>query len=249
MFFLSLLPVALLLWFIYKCDYKPEPAFLVVRGLFFGALSILLTMVLDVILWTIVGEDFMEEPVVSHRLFRAFVGAAIPEEFSKLLMLSLLLKKNRYFDEHIDGIVYAACVGLGFAGVENIMYLADADNWLAVGIQRAITAVPCHFLTAVAMGYFYSMYRFDERGKRGKWAVLMIVVPILFHGIYDALLMVSDAVGEAVSVVLVIAFLFWLNHMRVVAMRKIAEANHLDGFDDHGHPLKKENDESPEGMA
>ena len=44
----------------------------------------------------------------------AFLLAAIPEEVAKLFMLWLLLRKNPFFDEHFDGIVYAVCVGLGF---------------------------------------------------------------------------------------------------------------------------------------
>lgn len=235
MFVLSLLPVALLLWFVYKCDYKPEPFNEVMRGLYYGALSIVVTFMIDAIVLLFVGDEFMETPTPLHQLFRAFVGAAIPEECSKLLMLSLLLRKNKYFDEHIDGIVYAACVGLGFAGVENYLYVSDSDDWLGVALQRSVTAVPCHFLTAVAMGYFYSLYRFDE-GEKNKWGVLMIAVPILFHGVYDALLMISSVVGEFVSVVMLLVFIWWLNGMRKFAKEKIADANRLDGFDCQGHP-------------
>ncbi len=237
MFVLSLLPVALLLWFVYKCDYKPEPINVVMRGLYYGALSIVVTFVIDAVVLLLVGQEFMETPTPLHQLFRAFVGAAIPEECSKLLMLSLLLRKNKYFDEHIDGIVYAASVGLGFAGVENVLYVSSSEDWLSVALQRSVTAVPCHFLTAVAMGYFYSLYSFDAKENKRKWFVLMLAVPILFHGVYDALLMISSVVGEFVSVVMLLVFLWWLNGMRKYAKEKIAEANRLDGFDSKGRPL------------
>lgn len=76
----------------------------------------------------------------------AFFGAAIPEEIAKFLMLWLLLRKNPYFDEKMVGIVYAVCVSLGFAALENIMYLfTNAEAYLSVGIARAIFAVLGHF--------------------------------------------------------------------------------------------------------
>lgn len=55
----------------------------------------------------------------------SFFGAAILEESAKLFMLWLLLRKNKYFGERVDGIVYAVCVSLGFAALENVMYLFD----------------------------------------------------------------------------------------------------------------------------
>ena len=69
----------------------------------------------------------------------AFWGAAIPEEAAKLLMLWLVLRRNRHFDENMDGIVYAVCVSLGFAAVENVEYLfANSESFLSVGFSRAI---------------------------------------------------------------------------------------------------------------
>lgn len=228
MFILSFLPVALLLWYIYKCDYHPEPVGFIIRGLFFGALSILLTSLFDSVILGVFGRWFMESEQVDAQIFKAFVGAAIPEETAKLIMLSLLLRKNKYFDEHIDGIVYAACVGLGFAGVENLTYLANSENWVGVGLSRAVTSVPSHFFDAVAMGYFYSLYRYNVQGKKSTWMVLMWLVPVLFHGVYDALLMVSSVTGETVSLLLMVLFILGMNHMRKFMKRSIALSHQLD---------------------
>jgi RsiW-degrading membrane proteinase PrsW (M82 family) len=71
------------------------------------------------------------------------------------------LRNNPYFDEHFDGIVYAVCVGMGFAGLENIMYVfQNMDDWMSVSVARAIFSVPGHFFFAVSMGYFYSCVHF-----------------------------------------------------------------------------------------
>ena len=70
---------------------------------------------------------------------QAFFVAAVPEEAAKLLVLWLILRRNPYFDEHFDGIVYAVCVGLGFAAIENVAYVMQAgEGWITVAAMRAL---------------------------------------------------------------------------------------------------------------
>lgn len=85
----------------------------------------------------ILGENGSPTTLVDTTAM-AFLVAAIPEESFKLLALWMVLKKNPFFDEHFDGIVYAVCVGLGFAAVENISYVFSHDDWASVAISRAL---------------------------------------------------------------------------------------------------------------
>lgn len=118
---------------------------------------------------------------------QAFVVAALPEESFKLLALWLVLRKNPYFDEHFDGIVYAVCVGLGFAAIENIFYVFSEEEWVTVAISRALLAVPGHYAFAILMGYYYSVYHFVDHTP--KVAACILLVPVAAHGVYDALAM------------------------------------------------------------
>lgn len=142
--------------------------------------SFLLGMELDANTYSSIREAFID----------AFVLAAIPEELAKLIMLWLLLRKNPHFDERFDGIVYAVCIGMGFAGIENVMYLAgglENGTWIGTGIVRALFSVPAHFLFAVLMGYYYSIYHFGiDRSTKIK--VMILAAPIIAHGIYDGTL-------------------------------------------------------------
>ena len=136
----------------------------------------------------------------------AFLGAAIPEEVVKLFALRWILRRNPYFDEHVDGIVYAVCIGLGFAAMENIGYVAmEEDDWLTVAIARALLVVPGHYAFAVLMGYYYSIYHFIDHSWETRIKILL--VPILAHGIYDSLAMIgmtNPAVGGVCAIVLVV---------------------------------------------
>ena len=86
------------------------------------------------------------------------------------------------------GIVYAVCVSLGFAALENIMYLfTNAEVYLSVGIARAIFAVPGHFCFGILMGYYYSLAKFYPKTPK-KNKVLILVAPTVVHGLYDSIL-------------------------------------------------------------
>ena len=86
----------------------------------------------------------------------------------------------------MDGIVYATRAGLGFALVENVMYLLGSGSYLAfIGMffARALLAVPMHAISAAVMGYFAGRKRFDGTGI-GLFGGFILAV--LIHGIYDA---------------------------------------------------------------
>lgn len=70
----------------------------------------------------LIGVFHTEVTSILGSVSTAFFGAAIPEEIAKFFMLWLLLRKIRYFDEKMDGIVYAVCVSLGFEALENIFH-------------------------------------------------------------------------------------------------------------------------------
>ena len=143
---------------------------------------------------------------------QAFFGAAIPEETAKLFCLWLFLRKNPYFDERMDGIVYAVCVGMGFAAFENVEYLfAAGTDWVTTGIGRSLTAIPGHFGFAVLMGYYFSLNYFDKYRSSGA-GLKMWLYPVLAHGIYDTVAMMS-AVTPQLSGAITIAILLFCFQM------------------------------------
>ena len=154
-------------------------------------------------------------PSILKAFSDAFLLAAIPEELAKFIMLWLLLRKNPFFDEKFDGIVYAVCIGMGFAGFENVLYLIGGlkdGSWIGIGIVRALFSIPGHFFFAILMGYYYSRYRFEiDRSMKAK--AMVLVAPILAHGLFDGILM-SLNVYEGLAAVGQLVFLFFLNNLR-----------------------------------
>ena len=200
----AILPAFLLVVYIWWRDkYQREPFSQIIRGVVFGIVAAGIAACVELLV-QLLGIVSPEPSNLVSAVWTAFAGAAIPEECAKIFMLALLLRHNRYFDERFDGIVYACAVGMGFAGTENILYLlSNINEWETVAIQRAVFAVPGHFLFAVAMGYCYSLVYFGDVSWRKQGRILWL--PILLHGIYDALLFMAH-IGTILSGVLLIAF-------------------------------------------
>ena len=211
----ALLPACVLFWYVYSKDITPEPMNLVLKGFLYGALATFVSTFISGPLSSM-GLFTREPGTITEALKTAFFGAAIPEETAKLLMLWLLLRKCKDFDERYDGIVYAAAAGLGFASLENVMYVA---------IAMAFLSVPGHFGFAVIMGYYYSIRHFswnaDERRGAG---IKMWLYPVLLHGAYDTICF-SSGLSEAGSILFTFILLFFCFRLFKFTRNKIiAEA-------------------------
>lgn len=221
----ALLPVVVLFAYITYYDRKhPEPLAWLLKGVGYGVCSVFLVLIAVGPLPSVCTLLRLDEFTPAGQIARAFGEAAIPEESAKLLMLWLLLRRNPHFDERFDGIVYAVCVGLGFAGLENVVYVfSNLDNLVAIGLSRAVFAVPGHFFFAVAMGYFYSRAHFSaRRAARCAYYIAALAVPILLHGVYDALLMVRG-VADGWGGLTIVAFLAFCFFVQRYGRRRIHE--------------------------
>lgn len=216
-------PFLLVLYIWWKDRYQREPFLELAKAFFYGVISAGIAIVFETAL-SYMSLVPSEPTTLLQATWKAFVGAAIPEELAKLLMLWLLLRRSKYFDERFDGIVYAACIGMGFAATENIIYLfSNLEQWQSVAVGRAMFAVPGHFFFAVAMGYFYSMVYFGDMNWRKSARIFW--VPVLLHGTYDALLMMRE-VGTMWSGILLICFYIFCFKMLKYGRKRIAE--HLE---------------------
>jgi len=188
---LALAPGAAIGLYIYfKDKYEREPIGLVVKSFFMGVVSTVITFLISLpINWVIP----IEEKSLSEQAIHAFLLVALIEEFSKFIFVRWVLYPNKNFNEPFDGIVYAVSVSLGFAGLENILYVMNSENGLATGIMRMFTAVPAHATFAVLMGYFMGIAKCEKGKAHYVWYGLGAAT--LFHGAYDYFWFVSYVPG------------------------------------------------------
>jgi RsiW-degrading membrane proteinase PrsW (M82 family) len=204
----SLAPVFIILFYIYFRDkYDKEPIGLLVKSVIAGMLVVIPILLVGKVL---VG---IAPPMgrIGQAAYRAFIVAGTTEEVFKFLVLYLLVWNSPSFNEKFDGIVYAVFVSLGFAAVENVLYVMDGGFQTA--IIRAITAVPAHAIFGITMGYYLGIAHMYEE-LRKSYLLKAILIPILLHGLYDFILMVE--IGWLL--LLFVPFVIWLY---VLGMKKI----------------------------
>ncbi|MBP3829210.1 MAG: PrsW family intramembrane metalloprotease [Bacteroidaceae bacterium] len=222
----ALLPAVILMIIILIRDKEqPEPPRLLIKGVIFGVLSAFGSLAISMPLLS----SGLIPPGYSNSfeaLLHSFGAAALPEELAKLFFLWLLLRRNPYFDEHLDGIVYSVCIGLGFAAFENIQYVFNAgDNWAFTAILRGLLSVPAHFFFAVLMGYYYSLVHFGHHPRRN--AVWVLAAPVLAHGIFDTIAMAQE-VSPGLEAIFGLVLLLFCNELRKLCTRHIREMANAD---------------------
>ncbi len=184
------LPALLAMWLVDRLDAKrPEPPSLRRKVAIFGALSVIPAVILESLLDSHVGISLDPEFTYQGSTFKAFVVAAGVEEACKILVVYWIVWRRPEFDERMDGIVYASRAGLGFALVENVMYLAvlapTVQDQVQMWILRALLAVPGHAMWTGMIGAMAARRRFD---KTGLGLVGGYLLAVAFHGAYDCAL-------------------------------------------------------------
>jgi RsiW-degrading membrane proteinase PrsW (M82 family) len=183
---IAVVPAIAMLMFIYHRDKREkEPVKFLVLLCVLGAASTIPAAIIELLGETVVQE--LELSTNSALFFECFFIVGVTEELGKFLISTCVTWKNKSFKHSYDAIVYTACVSLGFALLENILYVFTGG--ISTGIFRAFTAVPLHCGVGVIMGAFYgkareSAYKEDGGAVIGFMA-LAYIVPVIIHGAYD----------------------------------------------------------------
>jgi RsiW-degrading membrane proteinase PrsW (M82 family) len=229
--FSGVIPALIVMWLVDRLDAKrPEPVRTRRLIVLFGMLSVIPALVLEIALSAFIGENLEPQLTYQGSSFHAFVVAAGVEEACKILVVYWVVWRRPELDERMDGIVYASRAGLGFALVENVLYLLDQHSLqgqLIVWVERALLAVPGHAMWTGMIGAMAARRRFDGKGLGLVGGYLLAVA---FHGTYDVSVFAQqplhlegqDLIGRALMVVpigLTVAAFFVLRSMARTALR------------------------------
>ena len=182
----AVLPAIYLLSKVYKMDtIEKEPWPILRKLLLWGAISgIPAALVESLLTGVLLGA--LTEGTVLYNLAAGFIVAALVEESFKFFFLYKFTFKDPAFNYRFDGVVYAVFVSMGFAILENILYVFQGG--IGVAITRALLALPLHAACGVYMGIAYGQQKVNSLYKPasfGSVAAACLPVPILIHGFYD----------------------------------------------------------------
>lgn len=210
-------PIIIILMYVYYRDkYEKEPLALLLKGLLMGGIIVIPILFAERLV-SGMGAQWMVKPMNSA-FYTAFFVAALCEEAFKFVAVYVLIWRNANFNEKFDGIVYAVFVSLGFAWVENVMYVMNAADSMHVGFLRAFTAVPAHAMFGILMGYNLGLAKFALE-KRRKYLIYAFAIPFIFHGAYDFILMSE----HPILLLLFIPFLMLLFVRAKKRMRELSD--------------------------
>jgi protease PrsW len=187
---LAIAPGIFICFYIFAKDkYNREPLGLLVWAFVLGMLSTIPAVVIQLATGDMAGK--IGETAVAATAFFAYCVVGLSEEASKFFMLRVFLYKRKAFDDPFDGIIYAVMVGMGFATLENILYVMQ--HGYATGVLRMFLSVPAHGTFAVLMGYFTGLAKFNPN-KRMLYFLFAILLPVLFHGTFDLFLFLGQSI-------------------------------------------------------
>ena len=205
--FYAILPVALILYYVYKKDKFPEPPRIVFITFLLG---VGITFPLGILIIAVEGfAETLSLGLEGSNFFMSFIRAAFLEETMKFFVIIFYCLHLDVFDEPMDALVYGVAASLGFAVIENWEYVlgASKDGMQVakdVALIRSFTAIPLHALAGVFMGFFL-MDAIFQKHNRKFYLFLSLFFPVCLHGLYD-LILFSGSISDYYIYILLIIF-------------------------------------------
>ena len=179
----------------------------------------------------IAGFTFYDYYLASAILFTtfSFVGIAFVEEFGKYIVVRFKAMGKDFFDEPQDAIIYMAASALGFAAIENVVYVLDSaqnfGNLLGLVALRGITSNFLHVAASATLGYFLAL-SIENKKEGKKFLFTGLALATLLHGIFNGFIMdiieQGEGTGSVLNVFLLSSLLIVSGIVVVVGLNRLA---------------------------
>ncbi|WP_150283980.1 glutamic-type intramembrane protease PrsW [Rummeliibacillus sp. TYF-LIM-RU47] len=199
--------LALFSFFYLRNQMATEPRTTLLHTFIYGAILTFPILFLQFVL--------MEEHIFSHVILQDVLFSGVVEEFFKWFILFVAIYNHIEFDDPYDGVLYGVSISLGFATVENILYLLSYG--LDTAFMRALMPVSSHALFGVVMGYYLGRAKFTEKKISIRYLVVALTLPMLLHIVYNFILTIEGM--WAYIMLPFMLFLWWF------ALRKVKTAH------------------------
>lgn len=213
---LAVLPVLIILLYVYNSDRQKEPTKLLLQLFLMGILSCFVTLYLTEKVKIIFPFLHNKNNLFDIFLY-SYIGIALIEEFSKWIMVYYKGYNNKEFDESYDIIIYSIFTSLGFAFFENIIYVMGKMT-IKTALTRAISSVPAHAFVGLFMGYFLSLAKEasinNNKKEEKKNIIYSLLVPVIIHGSYDFCIISNNQLY-------IITFFIFLISLYIISLKKL----------------------------
>ena len=226
-----------LIWLSYylKKDAHPEPKKTIIKIFLWGAVVTLPVFFVQIGLTYLLGRVEMNSGL--KNIVYWFLVIALSEEFFKYLVVRIKIVNSPDLDEPLDVMLYMVITALGFAALENILYLVPCgdvgclpmslDRTLIISSIRFIGATFLHTLCSAVIGYSLAI-SFCNVKRKYLTLIAGIAMATLLHGIYDFSIMTLDGyiklIIPAIAIIM-LAFLVFSGFEKLKKMKGICKIN------------------------
>ena len=230
LFYLAVAPPLFLMYLIYVFDKRGKDRREVSIVVFvLGCLTVIPSIAVEEIMsylqpTSVIGDSSLF-PLINVRIFMmVLIQIALIEEFFKFLVVRRYAYFQDEFKAPYDGIIYAVIASLGFALIENLMYVFNygAEEPMLTAVARMFSAIPAHGLMGVFMGYYIGKAKFDKINQ-DKLIIKGFVAAVILHTLYDYFLFLPSLRLDLALLTLVIAFVLAFNAIK--ESRNLVPAN------------------------
>jgi len=230
----GVLPSLVWLFYYLKKDLHPEPKKMILKVFLLGGLITIPVYVLEVTMLGIIGQSqhlsfFALHPLLL-KILEWFFAIALMEELAKYFVVRISVFNGPALDEPLDIMLYMVVAALGFAAVENILYLfaptgglslaAILQTTLLATFIRFIGATLLHTLCSATIGYFWALSSLRNKNKV-LLTVMGICLAVFLHGLYNFSITTlaipySIIIPASILVALVVFMLYDFNEIKKV---------------------------------
>ena len=220
-----------LLWLLFYLfqDHHPEPKKEILSVFFLGAAMTLPAVLVERQLIPLF-KDMGLDPLTTILLIN-IVAVAFVEEFFKYAAVWLKeqsISHNYHLDEPVDFVIYMVVSALGFAAIENLLFLLmdDPSPLITRSLVRSGTAILLHTLASGILGYYMAM-TFCHQERRLKLLATGFIVISCLHGLYNFSIIKSEANLEfllvTLSILLFMACTLYVQFQHLLRMKSVCD--------------------------
>ncbi len=207
---LSFLPSIIWLLFFLREDVRPEPNKTILKVFIYGMISTLPVLLLGIITGYIL-RSLNVSGFILVLVEVAFI-AAITEELAKYMVVKHSVLNSSECDEPVDIMIYAITAAMGFAALENALFLFPIKEFLAyvsisapalidnslslrqAGIGsfiRFMSGTFLHALVSGVMGYYIAVSILNNKNRK-KLIIKGLIIAMALHGLYNSSIIMSE---------------------------------------------------------
>ncbi|MEQ1500281.1 MAG: PrsW family glutamic-type intramembrane protease [Parcubacteria group bacterium] len=196
-FILGLIPALVWLWFWLREDTHPEPAKMITLSFLGGMVAVVLTFFIQSAMTDPENKHLVIYNLINNNQNLAFFLFATVEEILKFSVIYLIALRNKITDEPVDDIIYLIIGAIGFATLENTLFLLNpvkSGNVLTViidGNMRFIGASLLHIVSSATIGICMALAFYSSEQRKIEYSIFGIILAILLHTSFN-LFIIND---------------------------------------------------------